>query len=500
MIKRSLTLRELILVLLGLCLFQSALLWSVYDLPPLGQHVWRQVTGMAFARNFAFEDGSFFYPRQDMRVGPEDVGHIYHEFPLVYWIVSKFYQMFGYHNAISRITALCVNFLGVFAAYFFARGLNYSQLRSLAFTVFFAFSPLFLYYTTTLLPDLTALNYFLMGTAFLLASQKQLKKNTSFCLGIAFITLAILTKPSWVFYGLPLAWVLLSPFVKARRWPDATTIVRLGMGALFIFGLFYLQYAHSHRLYDLAPVERAVHAQLKIAELPNGWADAWRNLVAGIGTWFVEMNISWGGMLFFLTGLWLYFKLPASFSSRFWGFFILSFTIYACFFIVRFADHDYYLTATLPLAAALSSKGFEYWMSSQRMRWPAILLLLALPFLNYGRIKGRWFERPQVPLPLLEQAEVFQQHIPKDERVITVGDKTPITYLYYLDRKGINYYVDFHESFPETLQRGDFRWVLYNEKGSTKVPELIDARYERILVEKLGDISLYRLHPRSGVE
>ena len=499
---RTLSWSKIVLILALFCLVQTLLLWPALDLPPVGQHIWRQVTGMAFARNYGLEGADFFFPRQDIRVGQQDLGLIYHEFPIVYWIVGKLYQQFGFHYYLSRIVALSVNFLGIFASYFLARGLQYSQVRSLAFSLFLSFSPLFLYYATTLLPDLTALNYFMMGMALLLYAVSRGEKLLPYAGGVIFVTLAILTKPSWIFYGLPVAAVLLAPYIKARRFPPAKAFIPILAAGLFILVLFYLQYAHSHKLYDQAPLERALHAQLKTAELPQSWHDIWRNLSIGIGTWFVEINVAWGGILFFLSGLWVALRSPASgrFSTLFWRLYALSFFIYGCFFVMRFGDHDYYLTASLPIAAMLSSRGFEAWLSHKKWRYLALVLALAFPVMSVYRIQGRWFQYRQVPVALLEKASEFQTFMPASDRVLVVGDKTPLVYLYYLDRRGIVYLPDLADIFPETLAKGDFKWLLVNSKSDVKVPPIVEARYSLSLTKQIDDLSLYRLDPRSAAE
>ncbi|HET9241542.1 MAG TPA: glycosyltransferase family 39 protein [Oligoflexus sp.] len=489
---------HVILLLAAFPLVQLLFLWNVLPLPPVGQHVWRQVTGLAFARNYAFEHAPFFLPRQDIRVGLADNGIVYHEFPLIYWIVGKLYQIFGFHFEIGRALAFCVNIIGVPGSYVLARQLDYSKRRSLAFALFYCFSPLFFYYTTTLLPDLTALNFFICGVALVLYANRESMKTLAYFAGVLLIALAVLTKPSWALYGLPLLAVFFRKFWTAKRLPSFKELIHPALAGVIILGLFLWQYLYSRDLLAASPLERAIHAQLKVAERPQGWNDLWRNLSAGIGNWFMEINVGWGAILLFLTGAWTALRtgMNGTFSRLFWSLYLLSFCIYGYFFVMRFGDHDYYLTASLPLAAALSSRGFEVWFTRNRL-WKTLALILALlyPLASYMRIEGRWFGSRQVPRALLEEAQGFEQVIPAEDRVLVVGDKTPLTYLYYINRKGITYLSVLDSSFPETLEKGDFRWLLIDKKYVATPPVQVLQKFTLVPVKQIDTLELYKLEP-----
>lgn len=488
--------KAVLAVILGMALLQLLLLWNVLPLPPVGQHVWRQVTGLAFARNFATEHAPFLFPRQDIRIGLLDQGTVYHEFPLVYWLVGKLYSIWGERPEVGRTLAMCINFLGIFASWFLAQQLGYSSIRSWAFCLFYSFAPLFLYYSTSLLPDLTALNEFVLGVGLVLYAQKASGRRLAYAAGVVFLTLALLTKPSWIFYGLPLLLIFFPQALTDRRMPTGKELLAPALSGLLMLGAYLWQFLYSRHLLSLAPTERAVHAQLKIAEVPQSLADVWHNLSLGFGHWFVEINIGWAALPLAGTGVWMVVRQAGmeGFSRRFWQLFTLSFLIYAALFLMRFGDHDYYLTASLPLAAALSSRGFEYWWHRGRSwKIAALALALVFPLVSYQRIAGRWFEKKQVPRPLLEEAKVFQELIPKEDRVLVVGDRTPLVYLYYLDRKGMVYLSNLDDSFATTLAQGDFRWLLVDSKNAPVLPKQLSEGYRLSPMTSRDALALYRL-------
>ena len=86
-------------------LVQFVLHIPIFNLPPMGQHVWRQVMGLSMANNYYQEDLNFLESAQDIRIGEDDRGLVYTEFPLIYWLIGKSYHAFGFSHINGRLTA-----------------------------------------------------------------------------------------------------------------------------------------------------------------------------------------------------------------------------------------------------------------------------------------------------------------------------------------------------------------------------------------------------------
>ncbi len=462
------------------------------SLPPLGQHTWRQVVGAAAARNYYEEDNRFFYPRADIRLYENDTGAIYHELPLSYWLTAQSYFVFGFNYISGRIIPLVLNLMLFFGAYFLAMGLKLSQRFSLLFSFFLGFSPLALYYVASFVPDILGLSLFTCGLAFLLSSLNKERYLPSYWLGIFFITLGILAKPTYLFFGLPVAYIIIKQYQKER---DTRLLLSSLLGGFFVLAANALTIWHAKKLYDLAPLERAIHTPIGPAEQPENIAQVWQNLYPAFIKWFVEMNISHAALIFFLVGIFLVFKrkLWQSFAGSFWVMWLVSFIIYSCFFIMRFADHDYYLTSSLPLAGVVSAIGANALWSIPKWKKFAIALLILFPLLNFNRVSGRWFKDTAVPRVLLTHPEHISQHIPKNELTLIYGDSSPIIYLYYLNRKGLS--LERTKMPPETLDLSAFKWLVYREKVGP-LPAYLFEKFS--LSEKYheDDLKLYALTPR----
>lgn len=104
--------------------FQFLLHIPIFDLPPLGQHVWRQVVGSSIAYNYFSEGSSFLNTLVDIRVHANDTGAIYHEFPITYWLVGNLYKVFGFKDFIARIVPFIFNCFLIFGAYYLGTGLS----------------------------------------------------------------------------------------------------------------------------------------------------------------------------------------------------------------------------------------------------------------------------------------------------------------------------------------------------------------------------------------
>ena len=59
--------------------------------------------GLSVARNYYEEDKSFMRSSQDIRVGLQDGGEVYTEFPLIYWLLGKSYHLTGFSHLNGRL-------------------------------------------------------------------------------------------------------------------------------------------------------------------------------------------------------------------------------------------------------------------------------------------------------------------------------------------------------------------------------------------------------------
>ena len=310
------------------------------------------------------------------------------------------------------------------------------------------------------------------------------------------ITLSTLAKPTFLFFGLPLAAVVGRDILRDRKLSGWLPL--FGAGVL-VAGCNAFFIKHATNLYHLAPVERAAHTPIGPAEMPGSWAELWRNMEAAATTWFIEMNINLAALPLFLFGAYLLIKNKAEKNTQgrlFWMAWTLSFAIFSVLFIARFADHDYYITPTLPLAALVSSYGAARLWQYRRGRWALAILAPLILSIAVSRSYSRWLNSPQIPLTLREQAADIAALIPKDDLVLVQGDKTPIVFLYYLKRKG--YSVDAEVRELQSSRLRDFRWLVRYDDYKTRHPDLDKLVHLKFVKKIRSDFSVYRIVTNSS--
>ena len=126
--------------LLIIVLVQFILHIPIFNLPPMGQHVWRQVMGLSMAKNYYQEDLNFMESSLDIRIDIDDKGLSSTEFPLIYWMVGKSYHVTGFSHINGRLTAFLFSLLLIFSSYNLVKLFKYDDLLLTPLLIFTYFS------------------------------------------------------------------------------------------------------------------------------------------------------------------------------------------------------------------------------------------------------------------------------------------------------------------------------------------------------------------------
>ena len=163
--------------LLIIVLIQFILHIPIFNMPPMGQHVWRQVMGLSMAYNYYQEDLNFLESAQDIRIGEDDRGLVYTEFPLIYWLIGKSYHATGFSHINGRLTAFLFSILLIFSSYNLVKLFKYDEVICRWFVFFLSFTPFFFYYSISLLPNLPSLSLFITGIVLIYPKIKENKSQ-----------------------------------------------------------------------------------------------------------------------------------------------------------------------------------------------------------------------------------------------------------------------------------------------------------------------------------
>jgi 4-amino-4-deoxy-L-arabinose transferase-like glycosyltransferase len=278
-------------------------------------------------------------------------------------------------------------------------------------------------------------------------------------LGTVCLAIGTLSKATYLFFGLPVAYLFLYQYDQHR---NRKVFVVAGLTAVIVLVPNILIYLHSKTLFEAAPIERQYYAVLKPEFFPGSWQDIAATLRPAVVEWFLQMFVNTAAIPFFLIGGYQAIRhrkwqTPA---GRFWIAWILSFAVFSVFFFTQFREHAYYLTPLLVLAAFTSSYGVDRLLQKKRYRLLVVILVVLVPLVMVGRVGHRWTSARQVPPALLYEAHRFQEIIPAAEPVLIVGDDSPVVFLYYLHRKGVVIPADVSPADLNRYRTAGFRWVV----------------------------------------
>jgi hypothetical protein len=415
-------------------------------------------------RNFYEESMNILEPRVDFRgAGSGIVGM---EFPLVLWLVAAVERTIGPHAATARAVVLLLSLVAVVGCYALTRRLTGSPALGLVGALLLVVSPLFAYYSVTLLPDAPMLGPLTLGLAGLVAWSRTPRIREA-CLGVSGLTLAALLKLSSASSWLLAAVLLLSGFAKAGAWKRIAVLVLTVAGALAIAAW----YLHARELaregvgvfkldlsfpYPAAVVPRVAHKVLV--------------------QWLPELFLNYAAFALFLWGI---AAKPPGMSRALLVAWAAGGLAYVVAFLPMFEMHDYYAIALLPLFVFLATSGFASMRAGHAgVRTAAAILLggaiVLGPLRGLSRLEG---VHPASDLATLEP--FLDQVIPdRHALVIAANDPSPNIYLYFMHRKGWSAMSTMSVRELESRMILGARYLVSDSRDLENRPEIAERLHE----------------------
>ena len=434
----------------ALLLFHLGIHIPFLSLPPCGSHQWRQTQTLAVARNFHEEGMNIFKPRVDGR--GEESGIAGMEFPLVNFMIALGYRGFGFHHAVGRGTILAFSILALVFCYLFFRDLIRSEIHGLAAAAALGVSPLFMYYSITVLPDLPSLALLLGGLYFCLRWDHE-EKIRHLLTAAALLAAAALIKIT-ALAGLP--YFLYTVYRKRRLWA-----VGMAGGIIGAVGAWYWYARYLNKIYHINDFFLGLDFPLNLQD----FLGISRKVLLW---WFPRMYLNYFEFIFFLGGLYWIAKgtAPRKKIRAFLFLFGVPFLAFMLALYRKLEAHDYYIMTALPLLAAVVAAGAVRMFHAARRRKSLMAVLLALailsPALGLGIIASRFRDR-STGLERMGRALPFI--LPEDgARVVVCSDISPSTYLYFFHRKGWSITLDTaSDRFIDMVRKGA-RYLISNSR------------------------------------
>jgi len=421
--------KDLRFLLLLVFVFQLFLITA----PPLEPvHSWRQALTNMIARNMIQEAGSLLYPKMDY--GGNLTGVMATELPLLQYLISIFYNIFGFNHWIGRLINLSVSVLGIF--YFYKLSLIWLKRERLSFysAIFLLFS-IWFSFSRKIMPDTFSVSLAIFALWWL-TRFFQTKNIIYLILFITMANIAIMTK---IPAALLFAWLPMLLFTQYIDKKQKITLMVGGImsliGPLFWYG-FWVPYLKLNFEFPLFFPKNLTEG---IVEIWNNRSELMIRIFHNGFSSFIASILSFFGLYF----SWRAFGKKAIIPSVVIG-------IIAIFYILKtgevFATHNYYMIPLVPYMALTAS--FVLIKIKNRNHKVGILIvgLFILESVSF-----QWHDF------FIRSSKKYMTHLEQEsntitdrtEKIITNGKDNP-QLIYFLNKKGWSLKDD--DLSPEKIQ------------------------------------------------
>ncbi len=397
--------------------------------PLIEFHSWRQADTAAVARNFAREGMDLLHPRYD-DISPQQSGlnnpnrYRMVEFPIYNAVVAMLYKLLPALSIVQwgRIASTIESLVIIVCIYLIARKES-GVLSAVVGSLVFALYPFFVFYSRAILPEVFSIMCVMVAVTIAYFARSSLTRALALC----FFAIALLAKPTAIFYLIALMPLMLRGVSLTTR------------------SIFFRVLAVACSLVPL------VLWRLHITQYPEGIpASAW--LITSVSTgggmytvffrpaffrwiFYERLNVLILGsysFILFVTGIIARTRsiLPATL--------LLSSLAYLFTFQGGNVQHEYYQIMILPVVAIFVGLGAHQIVSSAKtMGHRAIaygLIITALVagvFISWDKVRHYYYSLSDIP----KFATIVQSFTTRENRIVvdTAGDTTA---LYAFDRIG----------------------------------------------------------------
>lgn len=475
------------------CIVLVAVILRLYriDAPIADWHSWRQVDTAAVGRNFAEDGFDLLRPRFDdysnVQTGsynPEGLRFV--EFPIYNATFAALYTVAPILSleVWARIVTIVMSCLTIMCIYYLLVS-EVSRASALWGASLYATMPFFVFYSRVVLPDPIAISLMWLSITSLYmwskhTSSSPLKYALYIC-SLICASLAILVKPTTVFFLLPLAYIFIRTY---------TYKILAQWHIIFFFLLIVAPFGMWRYWISLFPVGGPGFEWLITSvNTPQGqqvlffrpayfrWVYFERILILIMG--------GWAGASLFI-GAMRSLKRPWLMHSI-----LASALIYLLTFQGGNVQHDYYQIMILPTLAMFGGMGLGLFFDARDIFAPRYITFLACIgivafswIVSYDKVKDMYATNGG----LLNTARIIKTLTPPDALVVTdtTGDTT---LLYNAHRAGMPAFAD---TLPELQKRG-MEYFVTSNAGAIESVKRDHPEYDQIFSN--NDVTLFKLTP-----
>ncbi len=451
-----------------------ALIFRLYkiNIPLADFHSWRQADTAAVARNFIRNGFDLLHPKYDdlsnIQSGIDNPqGYRMVEFPIYNAIFAFLAKNFSFLSleVWGRLTSIFFSLITISIIYF----LVLKEKNSLAgfFAAFiYAIMPFFVFYNRVILPEVTALGLIMLSIFFLYFISKELSNKNLFFyfLSLIFFSLAILTKPTTIFFIFSIVYLFYRNFkIKFLQNFWFYLYIILSLIPFILWRNYILKHPEG------IPANEWLITEVNTA---NGLMKIFFKPAFFRWIFFERINnLILGGYLtiFFILGIIIKNK------KFFLNSFLISSLSYLFFFQGGNVQHEYYQILILPTLAIFTGIGINFIIENKKifnqiLFLPLIFLIIVFSwFFSFYSIKNNYNYSNE----LVKQAKIIND-LTKSTDKIVVDKMGDTTLLYLADRKGAPaIYKD-----PQELKKLGYQYLITDNQD--QITNMINQQFQFI--------------------
>lgn len=491
------------LLFAGLCWFYNYN--ETFFQRPQSIHTWRQTNGLSITQVYYQDNQNFFHPEilnqmADGGMSGKSAG----EFPIIYYVVAKIWQVCGKSEWSFRLFQLLILYSGIFLLFRILIPITGNVIRAGFVSMLVFTSPMLIFYGPNFLPDAPALAFTFIAWFFLYQFYKQ-RKSLFLWISAAFFFLSISLKitAATSFIAIGMWCVIENLFIKTEKQifnlrlkqyiPFIISIL------LIVFWNYYVSYYNDLHKADYSfrgiwPIWDITKIKLYLV-LDNLNKIYFRE--------FFSPPLQYATML-----VWIFMLFNIKKIAPFFGFLLIvmpiGFAVILALWFQVLEGHDYYMITQMQVLVIAWAIFFSYMKNRKLWNHPVVCVLLFVAFglLAYNgmkrheaRYEGWMNEGYKMRMEALtEIAPYFKEwNIMPDDKVISIPDLSINASLYYMNRKG---YTDFGSDFSKedifkTRISQGARYLVIND--TTILDRPIIRKFAGDFVGRYRNIKVFRL-------
>ncbi len=486
--------REMILVAFCLAVGIALRLIDITR-PFIGGWSWRQADVAMIAENFYRNRFNIFYPQIDW--AGDSPGYVGTEFPLVPFLASLLYLLFGVQEWIGRSVSVFFFALSVPFLYFFVKKI-FNERSALFAVAIYDLAPLSIFAGRSFMPDMTSLSLSIMAIYLFALWLDRPPPRAKLLLAAGAVTsLAILVKLPAIIIGLPLLYM-------SWREYGAKSLLRKELWVFAILSLIIplAWYFHAY----LISVNYAPHHMFGNGGIALDTPDTYVTILRRGATYGLTPLLS----ATMLVGI---FLPPLTKFGRVFHWWLVAILFFALIAAPGHYRHLWYLLPMVPVAAAFGGSTCDFVLtrlscSTRSRTLPTLICLLFFCSLSYLSLA---YVRPYYRASGLRflHAGMELNHIAPRHALVAVADGGDPTCLYYSRRKGWHFLENFGAA-PSNSQQAITELERLRKRGATYLvftrntkwwldqyqglKSHLDSRYAR--VSETGEYVIFDLSDR----